>query len=139
MEQIIFYPKREFSGRWDILHFIRSNDKNFCGFGETYFSSIKYNSIKGWKKHNSMTMNLICLVGRVEFIFAFKNEFKEWTFSQYILEPTNNGVLNVPPGYFFCFKILNKNLHLISNFSNLQHDENEISRLPLNAIPYKWS
>ena len=140
MEQIIFYPKKRIQlDDGDILHFIKSNDKNFCGFGETYFSSINYNSIKGWKKHNSMTMNLICLVGRVEFIFALKNDLKEWTFSKYILEPSNNGVLNVPPGYFFCFKGLGKDLNLISNFSNLHHDENEISRLPLNSIPYKWS
>ena len=139
MEQISFYPKKRiFLEDGDILHFINSKDNNFCGFGETYFSSIKYNKIKGWKKHNSMTMNLICLVGRVEFIFAHKNDSKKWCFSKFILDPFNNGVLNVPPGYFFCFKGLSKDINLISNFSNLHHDESEITRLPLDSIPYKW-
>ena len=139
MEPINFYPKRRINLKdGDILHYINSNDKNYCGFGETYFSEIKYNSVKGWKKHNEMTMNLICLLGEVQFIFALKDDSKHWVFFEYALQPSNNGVLNVPPGYFFCFKGLGKDYNLISNFSNLHHNEAEITRLPLDSIPYKW-
>ena len=139
MDEIKFYAKKRIPLEdGDIFHFLDFKDKNFCGFGEVYFSSIRYNSIKGWKKHNLMTMNLICLIGKVQFIFAAQDESKKWIFSEFILDPLNNGVLNVPPGYFFCFKGLGKDYNLISNFSNLLHDESEITRLSIESIPYKW-
>jgi len=74
----------------------------------------------------------------VQFIFASQDESNKWVFSEFILDPLNNGVLHVPPGYFFCFKGLGKDYNLISNFSNLLHDESEITRLSLESIPYKW-
>ena len=139
MKEIRFHPKKRIHlDDGDIFHFIDIKDNNFCGFGEVYFSSIKYNSIKGWKKHNKMTMNLICLFGKVQFIFALKDATNNWIYSEFILDPSNNGVLNVPPGYFFCFKGLGKDVNLISNFSNLLHDEAEITRLPIESIPYTW-
>ncbi len=139
MEPIVFYPKKRISLEdGDVFHFINSSDENFCGFGEAYFSSIKFQSIKGWKKHNLMTMNLICVFGKVKFIFAEEDDLKNWNFSEFILEPDRNGVLKVPPGYFFSFVGLGKDYNLISNFSNLRHDESEITRIPLENIPYKW-
>ena len=40
-------------------HVIKKNDKNFFGFGEVYYTSIKYNKIRGWKLHKKMIVNLI--------------------------------------------------------------------------------
>ena len=53
----------------DVLHAIKSSDNEFVGFGEAYFSLIKNKMIKGWKKHNVMTMNVIVPVGEVKFVF----------------------------------------------------------------------
>ncbi len=139
IEPISFYSRKRISIQGgDVLHFIRSNDKNFSSFGEVYFSFINYNSIKGWKCHNSMTMNLTCIFGEVQFIFAHKEHEEEWIFSEYILSPKNNGVLYVPPGYFFAFKGLIKPYSIVSNLSNIVHNELEVSRLSIDSIPYAW-
>ncbi|EJL6645127.1 dTDP-4-dehydrorhamnose 3,5-epimerase, partial [Vibrio cholerae] len=46
-----------------VFHGIKSTDDTFYGFGEAYFSQANHSSIKGWKKHTKMNMNLIVPVG----------------------------------------------------------------------------
>ena len=53
----------------NILRGLRSDEDLYNGFGEAYFSKIKYNTIKGWKLHKEMTMNLIVPIGKVKFVF----------------------------------------------------------------------
>ena len=53
----------------DIKRFVRSDDIDFVGFGEVYFSEIKYNCLKAWKMHLRMTMNLSVISGIVDFNF----------------------------------------------------------------------
>ena len=52
----------------DVLHGINVNDNSFKGFGESYFSKIDFNFIKGWKLHKKMTLNLIVPVGEIRFV-----------------------------------------------------------------------
>ena len=53
----------------DVLHAMKSNENEFMGFKEAYFSTIKKNKIKAWKRHLKMTMNLIVPTGEVQFNF----------------------------------------------------------------------
>jgi dTDP-4-dehydrorhamnose 3,5-epimerase len=46
----------------DVFHGLKSNDLSYRGVGEAYFSSINPNSIKSWKRHNVMTLNLIVII-----------------------------------------------------------------------------
>ena len=57
----------------NVLHGMKSIDNGFNGFGEIYFSWIKENNVKAWKKHNLMTLNLIVPLGKVEFLFYDEN------------------------------------------------------------------
>ena len=139
IDPIKFHTKKRISVEGgDVFQYVKSTDKNFSSFGEVYFSLVNYNSVKGWKCHNIMTMNLLCIFGEVQFVCAYKSNNQTWIYSEYILSPSNNGVLYVPPGYFFSFKGLSKPYSIISNLSNIIHDEIEISRLPLDSIPYSW-
>ena len=52
----------------DIYHGMKKSDEGFEGFGEAYFSTIKENETKGWKKHQEMTMNIIVPIGAVTFV-----------------------------------------------------------------------
>ena len=52
----------------DVLHGLISNEVHFQGFGEAYFSKIDFGSIKAWKRHRKMTMNLIVPVGTIKFV-----------------------------------------------------------------------
>ena len=51
----------------DIFHAMKVSDKNFFGFGEAYFTSVKQDKIKGWKKHSEMILNLIVVAGKIQF------------------------------------------------------------------------
>ena len=51
------------------MHALKASEKEFNGFQEAYFSIIKKDKIKAWKKHLKMTMNLIVPIGSVMFVF----------------------------------------------------------------------
>ena len=61
-QKIISNPKG------DILHALKAGDSGYDGFGEAYFSIVNKNEIKGWKKHNLMTLNILVPFGEVEFV-----------------------------------------------------------------------
>ena len=43
----------------EVKHALKNSDDSFSGFGEAYFSSVDFGTIKGWKKHTQMILNLI--------------------------------------------------------------------------------
>ena len=53
----------------DVFHALKASESEYQGFQEAYFSTIKKNKIKAWKRHYKMTMNLIVPIGKVQFIF----------------------------------------------------------------------
>ena len=44
-----------------VMHSLRESEKDFYGFGESYFSTVEHNAIKAWKRHTKMTLNLYIL------------------------------------------------------------------------------
>ena len=124
IKKIKFYKKKIISNsKGDIMHYITKNDKNFTKFGETYFTWIKKNNIKGWKLHKKMSMNLTVPVGNVEFIFFDEKFQKQYKFT---IGEKNFGTLYVPSKVWFAFKNIDKKRNsLVVNFSNIIHDKNE--------------
>ena len=47
--------------RGSVLPMIRSDSKVFQSFGEIYFSTIFYNSIKAWHLHKKAVLNYACI------------------------------------------------------------------------------
>ena len=118
-----------------IVKILNLFEKDFNGFGEAYFSYVKYKSVKAWKKHKKMYLNLTVLVGKVKFVFFDhqKNKFKK-----IILGENNMQKLIVPPGIWFGFKGLKKSKNIILNISNIKHRDKEILRKKQNQIKYNW-
>jgi dTDP-4-dehydrorhamnose 3,5-epimerase len=111
----------------DVLHGLKNSDQGFVDFGESYFSIIKPKSIKGWKRHLSMTLNLITPIGEVEFIFVDEGgDFHKVTIGE-----TNYTRLTVPPGIWFAFKGIGEPFSLLNNIADIQHDPNEVERISL--------
>ena len=119
----------------NIYHALKKNELEFNGFGEIYFSKINFKSIKAWKKHISMTMNLIVPYGEVKFVFydSFGN------FREEIIGEKNYFRLTVPPGFWFGFKGIYEPYSIVTNISNIEHDPYEAERLNLNQLNYKWN
>jgi dTDP-4-dehydrorhamnose 3,5-epimerase len=61
----------------DVMHALNKSDKGFNGFGEVYFSWVEQGSIKAWKCHQRMTLNLAVPVGEVRFVFHCKAHLAE--------------------------------------------------------------
>ena len=117
----------------DVLHVLKSDEKQFAGFQEAYFSTIKYNYIKAWKRHMKMTMNLIVPIGKVQFIFySHSGEL----IKNVIIGEENFCRITVPPEIWFGFKGLSENDSYILNISNIKHNPNEIERESINKFPF---
>ena len=70
LEDILLTPLKTINtDGGNVRHVIKTTDKNFKGFGEAYFSNINSGSIKAWKRHNKMSMNLVVPLGSVKFVF----------------------------------------------------------------------
>lgn len=117
----------------DVLHALKSSEKEFYGFEEVYFSTIKKNKIKAWKKHNRMTMNLVVPVGKVQFIFY---DEKKIFLRNAIIGEDNYSRITVPPKIWFGFKGLSSRTSYILNISNVSHDPSEVERQPLKFLKF---
>lgn len=119
----------------DVYHALKKSDLEYEGFGEAYFSSILYNEIKAWKRHNEMTMNLIVPIGEVKFVF--KDKFN--IFTEYIIGESNYGRITVSPNIWFGFKGVSKKTSIILNISNIIHTVDEADKVDMLDIEYNWT
>ena len=80
LKQIEVKPQQQISNAGgDVWHALKSAEDSFIGFGEAYFSWVDPGSIKAWKKHLDMTINLIVPIGMVRFMgYELENDsFRE--------------------------------------------------------------
>ena len=119
-----------FQGR----HFscIEKSEKEFCGFGEAYFSSVYKGKIKGWKKHNKMTLNLIVVKGEIEFV-VYDNK----NFFNVNLSKNNFQRLTIEPGLWLAFRGLSSD-NMLLNLASIEHDPKESENKDLKNFPYDW-
>jgi dTDP-4-dehydrorhamnose 3,5-epimerase len=116
----------------DIFHALKKSDLGFAGFGEAYFSSIIKGDVKGWKKHKQMILNLVVIIGKIEFI-VHDNE----NFFSVILSKKNYQRLTISPGLWVAFRGLSDE-NVLLNIANIEHKENESENIDLNSIDYGW-
>ena len=117
----------------DVLHVLKSTDKEFNGFQELYFSTIKFGYIKAWKRHLRMTMNLVVPIGSAQFVFYNTSmELIENT----IIGEENYSLITVPPGIWFGFKGLSQQDSYILNVADVLHDPNEVERQKISFLDF---
>lgn len=123
-----------------VLHGLKKSENSFLKFGEAYFSSVKHNNIKGWKKHLKMNLNLIVPHG--EILFVLYDDRKASTtfgmFNEFKLSIQNYSRLTIPPNIWVAFKGIGKEKNLLLNIADLEHDKQEIQRCSLDKIRYEW-
>lgn len=125
----------------DIWHALKSTDKGYVGFGEAYFSSIKSGEVKGWKRHNRFTLNLVVPVGAVKFvIYDDRLESKtKGQFKEFVLSPKGNySRLCIEPGLWLAFVGVGDSYSLLLDIIDEVHCANEADKKELNEIPYNF-
>lgn len=126
----------------DVYHAIKATDETFRGFGEAYFSSIKPQMIKSWKRHNRMTLNLVVITGKVRFVVHDDrpNSPSYNRTKDYVLGPDGcYARLTVQPGLWMAFQGVADTTSLLLNVADIPHDPQEIDRLDLSDAKFKWS
>jgi dTDP-4-dehydrorhamnose 3,5-epimerase len=135
MDGVILTPLKQIHHpKGDIFHAMKKNDIGFDGFGEAYFSTINQGDIKGWKKHTQMTLNLVVLVGEIEFVVHDENT-KE--FFSVILSQDNYQRLTVKTGFWMAFRGLGES-NILLNLASIEHDPKEAVSIDMEAIKYAW-
>lgn len=134
LKNIIVSPLKEIEvPGGNVLHALKNTSSSYKNFGEAYFSKINYMSIKGWKLHQKMLLNLVAPIGSVKFVFTDGlGNFKEEKIGE-----NNYCRLTVPSGVWFAFQGLEKQ-NLILNVSNILHDDNEVLKEDLSKYTYNW-
>lgn len=122
----------------DVLHAMKCSDVGFSGFGEAYFSTIKADAIKAWKRHRKMTLNLVVPVGAVRFVI-FDDRNGNESFQEIELSKKNYCRLTVPPMVWMGFQGRANMTSMLMNIANIPHDPGESDGKSLHEIKYNWS
>ena len=117
----------------DVLHGLKASEPEFNGFQEAYFSTIRKNNIKAWKRHLRMRMNLIVPVGNVQFNFY---DEKKFLINNVVIGEKNYCRITVAPKIWFGFKGISNNTSYILNISDELHDPSEIEREPSSFLNF---
>lgn len=119
----------------DVWHAMKKSDDGFAGFGEAYFSFVDKGSVKGWKKHKEMTLNLVVILGAVKFRLIDDRESSSTKGAkiEFTLSPQNYHRLTVAPGVWMCFEGLEEQNMLI-NLADMEHNPSEAVNIALDGF-----
>lgn len=125
----------------DVFHGIKAGDRGFRGFGEAYFSTVKPATIKSWKRHNRMTLNMVVIVGEIRFVIyddRVESPTRGLTHECVFGPDTCYSRLTVPPGLWMAMQGGANGTNILLNVADIQHDPSEIDRCDLAKISFPW-
>lgn len=123
----------------NVMHAMKSSSIGYTGFAEAYFSQIKFGSIKAWKRHNRMTLNLIVPIGKIKFVLFDNRRGLSGQFQEFTLSREEYCRLTVPPKIWVGFQGLSNNESMLMNIADIEHNPLEVDRLDIKEIKYNWS
>jgi dTDP-4-dehydrorhamnose 3,5-epimerase len=142
MEGVLLNPAKIISTTdGDVLHALKNNEDGFENFGEAYFSTIEPNSIKAWKCHTKMILNILVPIGEIKFVL-YDDRQKSKTrgsFEEYLLSQQNYQRLTIPPFIWMGFQGVYSKSSMLLNIANIIHDPKEAIHKNLDDINYHWS
>ena len=136
------YPlKRMVVPGGDVFHAMKNSDPGYNGFGEAYFSTVEPGTIKAWKRHNRMTLNLIVTIGTIRFVI-YDERINSPSFSCFYeatLSQKNYYRLTVPPMVWMGFQCVGNVTAMLLNITNIPHDPSEVDRKKIEDIVFNWN
>jgi dTDP-4-dehydrorhamnose 3,5-epimerase len=133
MDGVTLTPLKQITHpKGDIFHAMKASDDGFSGFGEAYLSTVNQGEVKGWKKHTEMTLNLVVVIGEIEFVAYDDNRFYGVKLSK-----NNYQRLTVEPGLWLAFRGLDSE-NMLLNLASIEHDPNESENVDLDIFNYSW-
>ncbi len=123
----------------NVMHAMKESDAGFVSFGEAYFSEINSNTIKAWKRHKEMTLNLVVPIGSIRFVLFDDREELNGKFQEVIISRDNYCRLTVPPMIWMGFQGLFAGGSVLLNIANIKHDPIEVDKKNVEEIEFNWS
>jgi len=123
----------------NVMHAMKQIDTGFFGFGEAYFSEIKPGSIKAWKRHREMTLNLIVPLGKIKFVMFDDRKGTNNGFQEVIISKENYCRLTVPPMIWVGFKGLSSFKSILLNIASIPHNPKEVDKKEIDKIEFDWN
>lgn len=113
--------------RGQVMHMLRSDSKEFEGFGEIYFSITNPKVIKGWKRHLKKNQLLTVPVGTVKFVILDQREESptHGHVNEIIIGEENYGLLRIPNNLTYAFQTTSDSPSLIANCTDHPHEDKE--------------
>jgi dTDP-4-dehydrorhamnose 3,5-epimerase len=128
--------------RGTIMHMLKRTDPHFREFGEIYFSTVYPTVVKGWHRHEQMTLNYACVFGRIKLVLYDDREAfgTQGELMELFLGPDDYSLAVIPPGVWNGFKGLSEPYAIVANCCTHPHEPGRSTRLdPLDSdIPYDW-
>lgn len=124
----------------EIYHAMKASAPGFCGFGEAYFSTVRGGLVKGWKRHNRLTLNLVVIVGAIRFVIRDDRADSptRGQVQEVVLGPAADYArLTVPPGLWVAFQGVDA-WNLLLNIIAQEHDPAEADNLALDTFAHAW-
>ena len=113
---------------------MKCTDPGYVNFGEAYFSTVEVSTVKAWKRHLRMTLNIVVPFGEV--LLAFIDDHGE--IREETLGRSRYARVTVPPGIWFGFKGLFSPYSILMNVADIPHDSTEVERKHIDEIKYNW-
>lgn len=143
IEGVELHPLKHISvPKGDVFHALKCTDVGFCGFGEAYFTQIESGKVKGWKRHNRMTLNLVVVYGKVKFvIYDDRDDSKtKGKFEVITLSPEENYQrLTVKAGLWMAFYGAYDNTSMLMDIIPAPHDPTEADKKELSEITFNFA
>lgn len=142
LEGVQLHPLKQISvPKGDVWHAFKCTDEGFVGFGEAYFTHIDAGEVKGWKRHNRYTLNLVVVQGAVRFVL-YDDRLESPTkgqFAELILSPEDNYQrLTVAPGLWMAFQGVGNERSMLMDLIPEVHTPEESDKKELDEIKFNW-
>lgn len=127
--------------RGTVMHMLRNDSQVFSSFGEIYFSTINFNSIKAWHLHKEATLNYCCVYGKVKLVLYDNREKSstKGTFQELTLSPLEHRLITIPKNIWNGFKGIDNSISIIANCLTLPHNEKEMVRKDPDDKSFKYN
>jgi dTDP-4-dehydrorhamnose 3,5-epimerase len=122
---------------------LKRTDPHFIEFGEIYFSTVYKGVVKGWHRHQDVTLNYVCIHGRIKLVLFDDREGSETkgALIEIFLGPENYSLVVIPPMVWNGFKGMAEPVAIVANCRTAPHDPRKIERAdPFGSmVPYDWA
>jgi dTDP-4-dehydrorhamnose 3,5-epimerase len=143
IHDVVVTPLRQIADeRGKVMHMLRSDSRQFAGFGEIYFSCVFEGAVKAWHLHKRMVCSYAVPHGRIKLVLYDDRPESptRGAIQEMLVGEGNYCLVTIPPRIWSGFKGLGPSMSIVANCASIPHDPAEGERLDAfdSSIPYVW-